>query len=110
MVRKAAITLAIAFSAVLAAAATINKRIKGGEDAKEGEFPFLVRLNYNQPTRLCGGSLLDSTTVLTAAHCLVGNALVSVTAGSLVNYTLFSYIRLRCWLLGRLVTCVDNKT
>ena len=69
MVPKAAITLAVAFSAVLAVAATINKRIIGGEVAKEGEFPFIVRLHYEDPTIICGGSLLDSTTVVTAAHC-----------------------------------------
>ena len=48
MVPKAVITLAVAFSAVLAVAATTNKRIIGGEVAKEGD---------------C------STTVVTAAHC-----------------------------------------
>ncbi|KID81821.1 Peptidase cysteine/serine, trypsin-like protein [Metarhizium guizhouense ARSEF 977] len=88
MVRKAAITLAVAFSAVLAAAATINKRIKGGEDAKEGEFPFIVRLNFpGNGEILCGGSLLDSTTVLTAAHCVVATEAISVRAGSLDKET-----------------------
>ncbi|KAK8912081.1 Trypsin [Metarhizium anisopliae] len=82
MVRKAAITLAVAFSAVLAAAATVNKRIYAGEEAKEGEFPFIVRLHYDDPTRLCAGSLLDSTTVLTAAHCQL-KSVTSVRAGSL---------------------------
>ncbi|KAF5120891.1 Beta-fibrinogenase mucrofibrase-3 [Metarhizium anisopliae] len=84
MVRKAAITLAVAFSAVLAAAATVNKRIYGGEQAKEGEVPFLVRLHYEDPTVLCGGSLLDSTTVLTAAHCRPRDV-TSVRAGSLAT-------------------------
>ncbi|KAK8917100.1 Trypsin [Metarhizium anisopliae] len=69
MVPKAAIILAVAFSAVLAVAATIDKRIRGGEAAKPGEFPSIVRIHYNSTGYLCGGSLLDSTTVLTAAHC-----------------------------------------
>ncbi|KID64680.1 Peptidase cysteine/serine, trypsin-like protein, partial [Metarhizium brunneum ARSEF 3297] len=82
MVLKAAIPLAVAFSTVLAAAATINKRIYLGEEAKEGEFPFIVRLHYEDPTLLCGGSLLDSTTVLTAGHCQP-KRVTSVRAGSL---------------------------
>ncbi|KAK8912228.1 Trypsin [Metarhizium anisopliae] len=82
MVRKTAITLAVAFSAVLAAAATVSKRIVGGEEANEGEFPSIVRLHYEDPTVLCGGSLLDSTTVLTAAHCKP-KRVTSVRAGSL---------------------------
>lgn len=87
MVRKAAITLAVAFSAILAAAATVNKRIYAGEEAKEGEFPFIVRLHYEDPTIICGGSLLDSTTVVTAGHCVGMRKLkvLSVRAGSLVN-------------------------
>ncbi|PMB71448.1 Trypsin [Beauveria bassiana] len=85
MVRKASITLVVAFSAALAAAAAINKRIRGGEEAQEGEFPFVVRLHYENPIVLCAGSLLDSTTVLTAAHCLEGkgDGVLSVRAGSL---------------------------
>ncbi|KAH0596655.1 hypothetical protein MHUMG1_05773 [Metarhizium humberi] len=69
MVYKAAIPLAVAFSTVFTAAATINKRIYLGEEANKGEIPFIVRLHYEDPAMLCGGSLLDSTTVLTAAHC-----------------------------------------
>ncbi|PQK14372.1 hypothetical protein BB8028_0004g13020 [Beauveria bassiana] len=85
MVRKASITLVVAFSAALAAAAAIDKRIRGGEEAQEGEFPFVVRLHYENPIALCAGSLLDSTTVLTAAHCLEGKGdeVLSVRAGSL---------------------------
>ncbi|KJK76139.1 hypothetical protein H634G_08545 [Metarhizium anisopliae BRIP 53293] len=82
MVRKAAIPLAVAFSTGLTAAATIDKRIYLGEEAKEGEIPFIVRLHYENPAILCGGSLLDSTTVLTAAHCQP-NRVTSVRAGSL---------------------------
>ncbi|KAM3513985.1 hypothetical protein MY11210_002417 [Beauveria gryllotalpidicola] len=41
MLPKVTITLAVAFPAISAAAATINKRIISGEDAKEGEFPSM---------------------------------------------------------------------
>jgi len=47
-----------------------NTRIVGGQNAAEGEFPWQVGLvsNYGK-TPFCGGTLLSSDTVLTAAHC-----------------------------------------
>lgn len=81
MVCKAAITLAVASYAPAAAAATIDKRITGGQDAELGEFPFIVSITGSNGH--CGGTLLDSTTVLTAAHCIEGSS--SVKAGSLVS-------------------------
>ncbi|EFZ03045.1 peptidase S1 domain protein [Metarhizium robertsii] len=82
MAPKAAITLAIAFSAILTSAATIDKRIIQGEDAKDGEIKFIVSLRDENRTHQCGGSLLDGHTVLTAAHCVEDAELVSVTAGT----------------------------
>ncbi|EFZ01969.1 peptidase S1 domain protein [Metarhizium robertsii] len=79
MVSKAAITLAALLSAFSATAASIDRRIVGGEDARDGEFPFVVSITGTNG--ICGGALLDSTTVLTAASCLRGT--VSVRAGSL---------------------------
>ena len=45
-------------------------KIVGGESAGVGEFPWQVGLvsNYGS-TPFCGGTLLSSNTVLTAAHC-----------------------------------------
>ncbi|KAF4987347.1 hypothetical protein FDECE_15468 [Fusarium decemcellulare] len=43
--------------------------IVGGQEAKLGEFPFIVSLESNGMAS-CGGSLLDATTVMTAAHCV----------------------------------------
>ncbi|KAF5124051.1 Trypsin [Metarhizium anisopliae] len=85
MVRKVATTLTIALCAASASAANINKRIIGGEDANNGEFPFIVSILSNRDHPFCGGSLLDSTTVLTAAHCITGA--YSVKAGTLNSYT-----------------------
>jgi secreted trypsin-like serine protease len=48
-------------------------RIVGGTEATEYEFPWLVRLYYsnsNNDGGFCGGTLIASTWVLTAAHCI----------------------------------------
>ena len=43
-------------------------RIKGGNSAKVGEFPWLVSVRVNGG-HFCGGSLINNRFVLTAAHC-----------------------------------------
>lgn len=62
-------------------------RIIGGIAALKGDVPFTVSLEKFTGFCFCGGSLLDSSTVLTAAHRVmdldVDNALVR--AGSLVS-------------------------
>ncbi|KZM19972.1 Trypsin [Ascochyta rabiei] len=58
--------------------------IVGGVPAVAGDFPFIVSLQKNG-AHFCGGSLLDSKTVLTAAHCADGQSTTNLTirAGSL---------------------------
>lgn len=46
-----------------------NKGIIGGEEATNGEFPYIVSLQTGT-TQLCGGALIREDRVLTAAHCL----------------------------------------
>ncbi|KHN95803.1 Peptidase cysteine/serine, trypsin-like protein [Metarhizium album ARSEF 1941] len=58
-----AVLLAVS-AAAAAAATTMDKRIHGGEAASLADFPYFVKVGTG-----CGGSLLDSTTVVTAAHC-----------------------------------------
>ncbi|KAL0868195.1 hypothetical protein ABMA27_007736 [Loxostege sticticalis] len=51
-------------------------RVVGGVPAKLGDFPWMALLGYKRGTGtrwLCGGSLISSKHVLTAAHCINGH-------------------------------------
>lgn len=59
----------------------ITKQIVSGSEAGECEFPYMAFLLMDLPDGVmtaCGGALLDSVHVLTAAHCI--NNIVGVTA------------------------------
>ncbi|XP_031351316.1 chymotrypsin-1-like [Photinus pyralis] len=58
-------------------------RIVGGQAAAEGAYPYQVSIRVGDQHN-CGGSIIDDTYILTAAHCLVGFEFVpmSVTVGS----------------------------
>ena len=48
-------------------------KIVGGFEVQPGTYPFVVGLWYKRSTRpFCGGSLITSNWVLTAAHCVYG--------------------------------------
>lgn len=47
----------------------INQRIVNGTSVDEGKAPFFVRIVADR-RRLCGGSLITPSRILTAAHCL----------------------------------------
>ncbi|XP_071746633.1 transmembrane protease serine 9 [Lepeophtheirus salmonis] len=46
-----------------------NLKIVNGEDASVDEFPFMAAL-FNKGRHFCGGSIIDSKHILTAAHCV----------------------------------------
>jgi len=56
----------------------IEPRIVGGEDAKHGEFPHMLQLQY-LGSHMCGASIISDQWALTAAHCVEGEALESMT-------------------------------
>ncbi|KAL1512801.1 hypothetical protein ABEB36_002328 [Hypothenemus hampei] len=57
----------------------LENRIYGGEKADLDDFPWMALIEYERPNRqrgfYCGGVLINSRYVLTAAHCLKGKDL-----------------------------------
>ncbi|KAK4878752.1 hypothetical protein RN001_011258 [Aquatica leii] len=47
----------------------INKRIINGTTAVDGEYPYQVSLGSPVISHFCGGSILNTRWILTAAHC-----------------------------------------
>jgi len=54
-------------------------RIVGGSETEVNEYPWQVGLvSSSGKTPWCGGSILDSTHILTAAHCTAGSSTSSI--------------------------------
>ncbi|KAK7096036.1 trypsin-like [Littorina saxatilis] len=66
-----------------------HHRIVGGHSAQAGEYPWQVSLMYNGQ-HLCGGTLIDSHHVVTAAHCFEDTYLDYWTVG--LGLTDISYV------------------
>ncbi|XP_046401602.1 uncharacterized protein LOC124167662 [Ischnura elegans] len=63
--------------------ADVSDRIFGGEEANLKEYPWLALLQYQTSKGrqfLCGGSLISTRYVLTAAHCVTGIGNVRLVA------------------------------
>jgi len=59
-----------------------RNRIVGGQPAAKNEYPWQVALVQNGQTKpFCGGTLLSSKTILTAAHCRVSVSQFKVHVG-----------------------------
>ncbi len=61
----------------------LTPQIVGGEQAVRGEYPWMVQLviRTSRGTFTCGGSLISSEWVLSAAHCISPGSTVTVVAG-----------------------------
>ncbi|KAF5284116.1 hypothetical protein FQR65_LT00116 [Abscondita terminalis] len=61
-------------------------RIVGGSAAADGQYPYQVSLRSNQNSHFCGGSVINSNWVLTAAHCVYGKSGSSMMVVTGTNY------------------------
>lgn len=84
------LTLIIAFIVIgTVGGGTITVRIVGGENSKVAQFPYQISLRYMH-VHICGGSILNTKYILTAAHCVTERGtkkpfhakLLSVRAGT----------------------------
>ncbi|XP_018319741.1 chymotrypsin-1-like [Agrilus planipennis] len=61
-----------------------STRIVNGEDTKTGQFPFMVSVKY-RGSHNCGGTIISSKWILTAAHCILVNyvSLMTILYGTI---------------------------
>lgn len=79
-----------------------RNRIVGGQPAEKNEYPWQVAIKKRGGKPFCGGSVLSSRTILTAAHCniygtglirvAVGDHDISVTGDGEENFTVQSWV------------------
>ncbi|KAK2877018.1 hypothetical protein Q8A67_021114 [Cirrhinus molitorella] len=58
--------------------APLNTRVVGGADAPAGNWPWQVSVHHNS-RHICGGTLIHSQWVMTAAHCIISTNVNSWT-------------------------------
>lgn len=62
----------------------VEGRIVGGEEAVKGAWPWIASLRWTG-RNVCGGTLIDSQWLVTAAHCVFGSD--SSFLSSLLQFT-----------------------
>lgn len=78
----------------------LQSRISGGLQASSGQFPWEVFVLPEDAgeTSYCGGSILTSTWVLTAAHCTYGYVSIDLYFGSVDIYTMTTILTSTYWI------------
>ncbi|KAH8342311.1 hypothetical protein KR059_001218 [Drosophila kikkawai] len=68
-------------------APSIEGRIINGKDAVANQFPYQVGLSFlgSKGSWWCGGSIIDNSWVLTAAHCTSGASYVTIYYGATIR-------------------------
>lgn len=61
-----------------AAQADVHASIVGGSTTTTTAYPFMMQITDASQNQFCGGTLVSSTKVVTAAHCMVGETTSSV--------------------------------
>ncbi|XP_075155601.1 serine protease SP24D-like [Haematobia irritans] len=79
---KLSLVLVACIVAVACSTALPNGRVLGGQDAYEGQFPYMTSLRRNGSHR-CGATIISQIYELTAAHCVGAK-------DSLGNYYIFA--------------------
>lgn len=69
MARNLALVTLTLSSIVMAFPLSDSSQIIGGTEASIGQFPSIVSLATVEGGHFCGGTLLNSNTVISAAHC-----------------------------------------
>lgn len=68
------------FVAIVLSLLSASNAIGNGHTAERGEFPYYAHLQMSTGV-MCGGALIDSTWILTAANCFRGAGQIKVHLG-----------------------------